>query len=143
MNSEQRRQNEESIGYLVVRVSTARGAIPLENASVTIRGGAPEASGIIYSMRTNQDGLTEKTALPTPALYLSEAPGNPAPYSTWNIDVFKDGYTPLFFHNVPIFAGVTSVQPAVMVPTGVGEIHVDESYAPSAKTRQGESEGDV
>ena len=125
MNSEQRRQNEESIGYLVVRVSTARGAIPLENASVTIRGGAPEASGIIYSMRTNQDGLTEKTALPTPALYLSEAPGNPAPYSTWNIDVFKDGYTPISFTGVPVYPSVVSIQPAVMVPIPQGFIYTE------------------
>ena len=116
MNSEQRIPNEESIGYLVVRVSTARGAIPLEDAAVSIRGGTPDSSGIIYSLRTNQDGVTEKAALPSPALALSESPGNPTPYSSWNIDIFKEGYVPLSFTGVPVYASVVSVQPAVMVP---------------------------
>lgn len=116
MNSELRKPTEESIGYLVVRVSTARGAIPLENAEVSIRGSSPETSGIIYSLRTNQDGLTEKTALPAPALVLSTSPGNPSPYSTWNIDVFKEGYAPLSFTGVPVYSSIVSVQPAVMVP---------------------------
>ena len=74
-------------------------------------------------MRTNQDGLTEKIALPTPALYLSESPGNPAPYSTWNIDVFKDGYTPISFTGVPVYPSVVSIQPAVMVPLPQGFIY--------------------
>ena len=120
MNSEPIKQKEESIGYLVVRVSTARGAIPLEGASVSVRGGTPETSGIIYSSLTNQDGLTEKIALPTPALSLSESPGNPTPYSIWSIDVFKDGYSPIFFTSVPVYPSVVSVQPAIMIPLTQG-----------------------
>lgn len=127
MNFEVSDKKEESIGYLVVRVSTARGAIPLESASVSVRGSSPETSGIIYSILTNQDGLTEKIALPAPALSLSETPGNPAPYSTWNIDVFKDGYTPISFTGVPVYASVVSVQPAVMIPKAQGFVY-SESF---------------
>ena len=130
-------------GYLTVRVSTARGAIPLEGATVNVRGNEADFSTVIYSLLSDRDGKTPRVALSAPPAQSSSTPDDPTPYATYNIDVFKDGYTPLFFHNVPIFAGVTSVQPAVMVPTGASEIHVDESYAPSAKTRQGESEGDV
>ena len=133
MNSEPLKQKEESIGYLVVRVSTARGAIPLDGASVSIRGSSPETSGIIYSMVTNQDGLTDKISLPAPALSLSESPGNPTPYSRWNIDVFKDGYAPISFTGVPVYASVVSVQPAVMVPLAQGFIYPEsfnESQGP-------------
>ena len=133
MNSEPLNQKEESIGYLVVRVSTARGAIPLDSASVNIRGGLPEASGIIYSMVTNQDGLTEKIALPAPAISLSESPDDPTPYSTWSIDVFKDGYIPITFENVPVYASVVSVQPAVMIPLSQGFVYsesINESQEP-------------
>ena len=133
MNFEALDRKEESLGYLVIRVSTARGAIPLEGASVSVRGGSPETSGIIYSMVTNQDGLTEKIALPAPAISLSESPGNPTPYSIWSIDVFKDGYTPLFFTSVPVYASVVSVQPAVMTPLPQGFIHtesINESQSP-------------
>ena len=133
MNIEQLRQNEEGIGYLVVRVSTARGAIPLEKASVSIRGGSPETSGIIYSLLTNQDGLTEKISLPTPAASFSASPNNPTPYSTWNVDVFKEGYTPISFTGVPVYPSVVSIQPAVMIPIPQGFIYTEsfnESKSP-------------
>ena len=106
----------EEKGYMVVRASTARGAIPLENAAVSIRGATPENSGMLFSLSTNSDGLTQKIELPAPARYLSEIPGAPAPYSLWNIDVFKDRYIPVSFQNVPVYSSVVSIQPAVMVP---------------------------
>lgn len=107
----------QAFGYLIVKVSTARGAIPLENASVNIRGSEQDASGILFSLRTNRDGQTEKIALPTPPKAESETP-NPSviPYALYNVDVFKEGYVPLFFQNVPIFPEITSIQGAVMVP---------------------------
>ena len=108
-------------GYIVVKVSTARGAIPLENAAVSIRGNTPETSGIIYSTVTNSDGRTEKIALPAPARELSEAPKNPKPYATYNVDVFSDGYVPISFRGVPVFSSVISIQPAVMVPVSDAE----------------------
>lgn len=111
-------------GYILVKVSTARGVIPLENAAVSIRGDTPETSGIIYSTSTNSDGLTEKIALPAPAKSLSESPENLKPYATYNIDVFKEGYIPLYFRNVPVFASVLSVQPAVMVPVDNAENNI-------------------
>lgn len=108
--------NAEDVGYLIVKVSTARGAIPLSDASVSIRGNTSDSSGILYSLRTDRDGLSEKVALPAPSRSLSDVPGNPSPFSTWNIDVFKDGYVPVSFQNVPVYSSIVSVQPAVLVP---------------------------
>ena len=110
-------KSDISEGYLTVRVSTARGAIPLSGATVNIRGGDAESSTILYSLISDRDGKTERVALPTPPMENSESPGMATPYSTYNIDVFKEGYIPLYFHNVPIFPSVISVQPAVMVPS--------------------------
>ncbi len=106
-----------SEGFLVVRVSTARGAIPLEGASVIIQSSEIENSGIKYSLRSDADGITQKVALPTPSIGLSESPNNSGePYSLWNIRVFKNGYIPLTFQNVPVYSSVVSIQPAVMIP---------------------------
>ena len=116
MDIDNRSQDAQSIGYLVVRVSTARGAIPLADAAVSIRGSTPESSGIIYSLSTNSDGLTEKISLPAPPRSASQSPGDPAPYSLWNIDVFRDGYIPVSYQNVPVYSSIVSVQPAVMIP---------------------------
>ena len=116
MNSEGFTLDKENAGYLIVKVSTARGAIPLDDAAVSIRGGNRENSDIIYSLRTNSDGLTPKISLPAPAKANSETPNGAFPFSVWNIDVFKDGYVPVYFKNVPVYASITSIQPAILVP---------------------------
>ena len=82
-------------GSLVVKVSTARGAIPLEGARVNIRGTDGQSSDVIYSLMTNRDGLTELVTLPAPARGLSESPGNPTPYALYDLDIFKEGYIDL------------------------------------------------
>ena len=108
--------DSQGLGYLVVKVSTARGALPLDNASVNIRGSETENSDIILSLKTNSSGLTEKVALPAPPKVLSESPGIVIPYALYDVDVFKEGYTPLHFTDVAVFDSVTSVQPAIMIP---------------------------
>lgn len=114
----------ESYGSLIVRVSTARGAIPLAGAAVSIRGEDAEDSGILYSLVTDSDGRTERINLPTPNRSISEAPGNVRPYAVYSVDVFLDGYLPLSFQNVPVFPSILSVQPAVMIPdTRSGSTH--------------------
>ena len=108
--------NTASVGYLIVKVTTARGAIPLADASVTVRGTEPDTSGVLFSLRTNRDGQTERITLSTPPISVSEAPSSSLPYATYDIDVQKDGYRPLSFENVPIFPSILSIQPAVMIP---------------------------
>ncbi len=81
-------KDTQSIGYLIVKVSTARGAIPLEGAAINVRGSKAESSGVIYSLSSDRDGLSEKIALPTPSRSISEAPSDEIPYSLWNIGVF-------------------------------------------------------
>lgn len=105
-------QTQDSIGTLIVKVTTARGAIPLEGASVNIR----DASGVLFSLRTNRDGQTEKVALPTPPRSNSETPNGGTPYATYTVDVAKEGYLPQTFERVPIFPSILSIQPAVMIP---------------------------
>lgn len=105
------------VGYLTVRVSTAGGAIPLAGASVNIRGGDVSDSSVIYALTTSSDGLTRTVSLPAPPRSASQAPQNEQPtYSVYNVDVFASGYYPAFFHNVPIFSGINSIQPAVLLP---------------------------
>lgn len=115
MNQSISQSNEN--GYLTVRVSTASGAIPIEAAAVNIRGGDIEDSSIIYALSTNSDGLTPTVSLPAPPRTASEEPQNSIPpYAVYNIDVFAEGYSPAFFHNVPVFSGINSVQPVILLP---------------------------
>ncbi|MBE6706599.1 MAG: hypothetical protein E7577_03030 [Ruminococcaceae bacterium] len=109
--------DNDSVGYLTVRVSTASGAIPLEGAAVTIRGGDIDDNSVIYSLTTSSDGLTPTVALAAPPRENSQSPSIEVPaYAVYNIDVFANGYSPAFFHNVPIFSGINSVQPVILLP---------------------------
>lgn len=131
------RQENESFGYLTVRVSTARGAIPLENATVSIKSSSAEYSGILYSFESNEDGLTPRVALPAPdraASLTPEKKDGAAPYSLWSIDVFREGFLPAKYINVAVYSGVTSVQSAELIPIPENFIpfeRYNESSAPN------------
>lgn len=115
-----------AVGYLIVNVSTARGVIPLKDASVTVSYNEPEGTSVFSVMTTDMSGKTEKLELPAPSRALSESPGNVKPYATYTITVEKDGYYPVTNAGVPIFAGVTSIQPVEMLP--LAEYNSDTVY---------------
>ncbi len=105
---------------MIVRVTTARGAIPLGAATVTVSNYDPEFENgrgdVIAVYTTNSSGLTERFALPAPPRALSMSPGNGKSYLTYNISVAKDGYYQQYYINAPVFEGITSIQNADMIP---------------------------
>ena len=115
-----RQENSTGYGYMIVRVTTARGAIPLEDATVTVNNYDPEfekgRGDIISVYTTNSSGLTERFALPAPPRELSMAPGNGKSYQSYILTVTKEGYADQEYINVPVFEGITSIQNADMVP---------------------------
>lgn len=126
--------SKENVGYIIVRVTTARGAIPLENATVSIRGAQIEDSGIIYSLETDKSGLTPRLPLPAPPRDNSQSPNGDVPYSLWNIDVFLKGFVSASYSGVPVYEGITSVQGAELVPLSEGFMpseSINESATPN------------
>lgn len=109
--------SETPQGYLIIKVSTASGAIPVEDATVIVQGKDADNQDILISLLTDRDGLTKRVALPSPSRDLSSAP-SPAskPYSSYSIDVYKDGYYPQHYNGAPIFEGITAVQNARIIP---------------------------
>jgi len=100
-----------------VRVSTASGAIPLEDALVTVTSyKAQDGSDILHAQKTDMSGLTKRLPLPAPPKSASLSPGNGKSYSSYNVRVDKDGYSSQLYINVPIFDGITAVQNADLVP---------------------------
>ena len=106
----------EGIGYLQMRISTAQGAIPIQNAKVVIRDHADRGGRLVSFTVSDRSGLTPNIALPTVPRALSEMPGNPQPFYTYYVDVSKEGYYTQYYQNVPVFDGVSSVQSVEMVP---------------------------
>ena len=110
----------ESVGYLVVHVTTARGAIPLEGAAVSIRTNedadtTPRAD-ILYATTTNRDGNTERIPLVAPPREISMSPGEVPPFSTYHLEVRREGYGMQSFIKLPIFSGITAIQPVDLIP---------------------------
>ena len=136
----------DKIGFLVVNVKTANGALPIENAQVTVFNALPaeakdpttlSKTDVIYTLKSDISGKTEKVALKTKDKELSQTPSSSYPYSNYNIFVNADGYYDSEFINVPIFEGITSLQNVYLIP--VSEFSVPTDDIPIADRRYIES----
>lgn len=110
-------------GRLIVRVSTARGAIPLEGATVYVRNASPDGDGdagkVIVCQRSGNGGSTPVITLPAPPRALSESvpeAGAPKPYAEYHLEVTYGGYFTATYLSVPIYDGITAIQPADLIP---------------------------
>ena len=113
----------EGTGYLIIHVTTAGGAIPLEGAKIDVQkyekesGSEPATRGdTIASLVSGIDGNTVRIPLTAPPKILSESPGNGTPYALYTVNVTLDGYNSQSFAGIPIFDGITSIQPVILVP---------------------------
>ena len=79
-----------------------------------------------------------------PARSNSTSPGNGIPYATYNIDVEADGFYSQYFSNVPVYDGITSIQPATLAPLSPnpnldritdGDRYFDENVNPELRPR--------
>ena len=113
--------NNDTIGFLEVLVKTANGALPVEGAQVMIYDYSESDKGqgrgdLMYSLVTDENGRAPRVALATKSKELSTSPGNENPFSIYNIRIAKDGYYNNSYSNVPIFQGITSLQPVNLIP---------------------------
>ncbi len=106
-----------STGYLVVSVSTARTAIPLENALVTVYSISDTGSSeLIYNVRTNRSGQTAPLPLPAPPVSNSLSPNQPFPYARYSVRVDYDGFYPVTSSDLTIFPDIVATLPVFLVP---------------------------
>ncbi len=110
-------------GRLIFRVTTGKGAIPLPGARVMLWDRRPELGTDRGNTRavlmTDRDGKTEAISLPAPAKSLSMAPsanGAPAPFACYDAEVLLEGYYTMSYVCIPVFDGITSIQPADLIP---------------------------
>lgn len=82
---------------LRVLVTTAFGALPLENAIVSVST-APDDTGmrtLLYSVTTDSGGMTPSMILTTPPRSNSLSPGSGPPFAVYTVEISAEGYTPL------------------------------------------------
>ncbi len=125
-----------SVGYLIVEAKTAEGALPVAGAVVNVSS-TPGTGNVRLTVETDISGRTERLALPTVAEELSERPNIKHPYATYDISVIADGYYPFTAKQVPIFNGVTTLQPAMLIALSAYD---SDSVYPRGNTSVGDTE---
>ncbi len=115
-------------GSFRVEVATARDAMPIANATVTIYSEV-EPYNVITVLTTDVDGITEEILLPTPPLEYSFDPDcTNRPYSTYSVQVDFDRFYTNVYKNAQVFPNILSIQRANMIPLPVdvenGEMQV-------------------
>ena len=105
---------DQGLGFLRVQAITADGAFPVEGATVIVSDGV--TGNTVASLRTDTSGFTELLSLPAPSRALSQTPNNSLPYSTYTVQVIKEGYNGVSDLTVPVFDGITAIQKANLIP---------------------------
>lgn len=107
----------DAFGSLAVQVTTARGAVPIENALVVIsEDGEDGEEHMLFTLQTSNSGETQTVRLATYPFSLSQNPeffGKP--YKDYTITTSKPGYYTVVNKNVPVFADRFSIQPVNMI----------------------------
>ena len=113
---------QKDFGIFSVRAFSASEAVPIEEAIVTIRGAEEGNGDIIFSLVTDEDGVTERIRLPAPSAKNSLTPnGSFNNSSFFDVEVSADGYYTKRYFNVPVFAGVEAVLPVNMIAVSAAE----------------------
>ena len=110
-------QNSQYYGRLVIRVSAASGAVPISGATVIIRSSEKDPPiTVLGTTVTDASGLTEPILVLTPPLSESLAPGGRQPFAEISTEVSASGYFTASNLNIPIYPGITSIQPVTLIP---------------------------
>ena len=117
----------EQNGYLQVFVRTAGESLPVSGARVRIEG-----KGISRALLTDRSGRTERIPLPAPPAADSLSAGGRSPFASFRVTVEKEGFYTQVTENVPVFAGVGSLQPITLI--GLAE-YGSATLTPSDSTR--------
>ena len=110
-------QNAGNFGRLIVQTTAAVGAIPIRDATVVIRLINENGQSSIFTvLNTGIDGKTPPVEIPTPSPAESLSPGGAKPFSELSLEIAADGYFSVVDTHVPIYPGITSIQPVWMIP---------------------------
>lgn len=108
-------------GTIIVEVTIARQAIPVEGAKVIV---SSENNGeVIATEITDKSGRTRPLKLSAPSSSLSQTPNSAIrPYTTYNIQVEYPGYYIENAIDVPVFDKIRSIQPIFLIPLSEKDI---------------------
>ena len=115
----------EGIGYLKVRASTAGDVIPGDGAVVYVRSLGEGDDRLVFSLRTDASGQTRTAALPAPTEPFEGSLPDEEPVRSYGVEIMKEGYRTVEYAGVPIYAGITTLIEAELLPESEDENTAD------------------
>ena len=117
-------QEEKAIldgtGKIIVEVTTARGAVPIEGADIVIDrldlDDPKSRMKLVAVETTNQSGRTREVEVKTVSRELSLVPGNGNPFSTFYVSAAEAGFEPVKNRPVDVFSNEVSILKIDLVP---------------------------
>ena len=117
--------NNPKAGKLRVQTYAASQVFPIQNARVLVEKEFTDGKYTFAEEYTDTDGVADEIILPTKNKSLSLSPGTTIPYSTYTVKVSHPQFSPVTFHNVPIFESIESLQPVAMQPLSRPAVYED------------------
>ena len=104
-----------AFGTLIFQVQGGQGAFPIANAAVTLTKELGEGQRLFFRITTDESGKTKPVSLPAPARSLSQKPGQGNVFAGYQAEISADGYLPVAIRDLPIFDGITTIQPVSLL----------------------------
>ena len=105
-----------AFGTLLFQVTGGQGAYPVPGAAVVISKALDDRLSLAVKVITDESGKTEPLSLPAPSRELSQSPGNGPAYALYQAEVTAPGYVPTKIRDLPVFDGITTIQPVRLSP---------------------------
>ena len=106
-------------GFLKVQTLTSRAELPVAGATVTVSTFRPGGGRELLSVQlTDESGMTEAVAIPTPELSNSLGPDRPRGWTDVQVGASHPNFDGVVSRDVQIFPGVTTLQELFLVPRG-------------------------
>ena len=110
-------QNQKNEGTLIIHATSGSEAIPVGGATVIVRlAKEGEQSDIFRVLVTDESGLTAPIRIETPSPAESLSPGGAKPYTEISAEISEPMYYSTSITGIPIYPGITSIQPVRMIP---------------------------
>lgn len=105
-----------AFGTLLFQVTGGQGAYPVPDAVVTISKALDDRLSLSIDVNTDESGKTDPISLPAPRKELSQSPGNGIVFGLYQAEVTAPGYLPTKIRDLPVFDGITTIQPVRLSP---------------------------
>lgn len=108
-------------GTVLFQVTGGQGAFPVAGATVVLTKPLNERQTLSITILTDESGKTEPLSLPAPSRELSQAPNGGVVFATYQAEISAPHYITEEILNLPVFDGITTIQPVNLNPDIGGE----------------------